>query len=105
MIFYLELWKAGQLTVAGSVVDLDDAAGIDLADLEASDAVVLTVSGGGVRYRCSAEPTASAGLYHDMQHGPLVITGRDNVVNLKLIRDSGSSSTVTVDFELARSAG
>ena len=40
-------FKGGQLVVETSVVGLDNATGIDAADLAAASAAVLTVSGGG----------------------------------------------------------
>lgn len=57
---------------------------------------------GGVRYRFSADPTASAGLYHDDLRGPLVVTGRALLAAARFIRDANSTGTVTVDFELLK---
>ncbi len=89
----------GALTVADTAVGLADFTGLDAAAVLQAQRIRLTVNSNALRYFYDgATPTTTSG-HLIPTNGTIEIIGNQNIQQLLVIRDGGSSAAVVVTLE------
>lgn len=91
--------KTVSVTVSGTAVTMLSAGFFTQAQLDLAEILILTPATGSIRLRYDGiAPTASVG-HHVAVDQNYTITGRVNISNLQVIKDTGTNSDLTVTIE------
>jgi hypothetical protein len=86
-------------TVADTALALSEFTDFAEVDMALATRIRLTVNTNAIRYRFDGgDPTTTAGHYL-ATNGTIPIDGSENVANFRIIRDGGSSASVSVTLE------